>query len=158
MELEKDTLLGPIVIGMGAGQGYSGDDLTNSRNAARAGEVPYLAADGSTKDTDAVLELRIHGVGGAPATDNLETPSTLQVAGDGTAGFHRAWYPGGNALGRPRREAYCWGGLNTRATSRAFYLLLIAFMLINVAHWALPGRKDDLLNRVARALLRLLGL
>jgi hypothetical protein len=158
MELGKDTLLGPIVIGMGAGQGYSGDDLTNPRNAARAGEVPYLAADGRTKGADPVLELRIHGVGGAPPTDNLETPATVQVAGDGTAGFHRAWYPGGNALGKPRREAYCWGGLNTRATSRAFYLLLIAFMLINVAHWALPGRKDDPLNRIARALLRLLGL
>ncbi|HVI35813.1 MAG TPA: hypothetical protein VM684_06255, partial [Gaiellales bacterium] len=50
------------------------------------------------------------------------------------------------------------GGLNTRATSRAFYLLLIAFMLINVAHWALPGRPEDIGNRLGRALLRLLGL
>jgi hypothetical protein len=158
MEVDKPQLLGPIAIGMGAANGYSGADLTNPKLAALAGEVPYLAADGSTKGADAVLELRIHGVGGAPPADNLESPATLQVAGDGTAGFYRAWYPGGSALGKPRREAYCWGGLNTRATSRAFYLLLVAFMMINVAHWALPGRKDEVLNRIGRALLRLLAL
>jgi hypothetical protein len=150
--------LGPITLGMGAAEGYSGTDLTNPRLAALAGEVPYLALDGATPDADPVLELRIHGVGGAPPSDNLETPNTLQVAGDGTAGFYRPWYPGGTARGRPRREAYCWGGLNTRATSRAFYLLLISFMLINVAHWALPGRTTNLVNVLSRAVLRLLGL
>jgi hypothetical protein len=160
MEPDRRKLLGPVVIGLGAGQGYSGEDLTSARTAALAGELPYLAADGSARagDADPVLELRIHGVGGAPPTDNLESPATLQVAGDGTAGFHRAWYPGGSTAGRPRREAYCWGGLNTRATSRAFYLLLVAFMMINVAHWALPGRPAHLGNRIGRSLLRLLGL
>ena len=152
--------LDPITLGMDAADGYSGADLTNPRLAALAGEVPYLALDRRSK-ADPVLELRIHGVGGAPATDNLETPATVQVAGDGTAGFYRAWYPGGSAAGRPRREAYCWGGLNTRATSRAFYLLLIAFMLINMAHWALPGRPgpgEPVTNKISRALLRLIGL
>jgi hypothetical protein len=155
---DGEQRLGPIVLGLGAAEGYSGSDLTNPRLATLAGEVPYLAADGSTPQADPVLELRIHGVGGAAAADNLETPNTLQVAGDGTAGFYRAWYPGGSARGRPRREAYCWGGLNTRATSRAFYLLLIAFMLINVAHWALPGRTASVVHMIGRSLLRLLGL
>jgi hypothetical protein len=153
--------LGPVTMGLGAVEGYSGTDLTNPRYATLAGEVPYLALDGSTPQADPVLELRIHGVGGAPPADNLETPATLQVAGDATAGFYRAWYPGGSAAGRPRREAYCWGGLNTRATSRAFYLLLIAFMLINVAHWALPARRgarEPVANLAGRALLRLLAL
>jgi hypothetical protein len=149
--------LDPIVLGLGAAEGYSGDDLTNSRYATLAGEVPYLATDGSTPNADPVLELRIHGVGGAPPQDNLETPATLQVAGDSTAGFYRAWYPGGSATGRPRREAYCWGGLNTRATSRAFYLLLVAFMLVNLAHWSLPDRRGAR-NLLSRSLLRLLAL
>ncbi len=152
-----DAQLAPIVLGLNAAEGYSGADLTNPRYTTLAGEVPYLALDGSTPDADPVLELRIHGVGGAPPQDNLETPATLQVAGDGTAGFYRAWYPGGSAKGRPRREAYCWGGLNTRATSRAFYLLLVAFMLVNVAHWALPARRG-IANLLSRSLLRLLAL
>jgi hypothetical protein len=161
MDGETPQQLGPITIGMGAADGYSGSDLTNPRFATLAGEVPYLSVDGSTLMADPVLELRIHGVGGAPAADNLESPDTLQVAGDATAGFYRAWYPGGSAAGQPRREAYCWGGLNTRATSRAFYLLLIAFMLINMAHWALPGRpgpSESVVNKIGRAVLRLVGL
>jgi hypothetical protein len=153
--------LGPITLGVGTGAGYSGADLTNPRTAALDGEVPYLALDGSTPAADPVLELRIHGVGGAPSTENLQTPATVQVGGDGTAGFFRAWYSGGTAAGRPRREAYCWGGLNTRASSRALYLLLIAFMFVNVAHWALPARRTKRArwtNDVARACLRLVAL
>jgi hypothetical protein len=158
--LERERL-GPITLGLGAADGYSGSGLTNPRTATMAGEVPYLALDGSTPQADPVLELRIHGVGGAPAPDNLQSPATVQVSGDGTAGFHRAWFPGGSAEGQPRREAYCWGGLNTRASSRALYLLLIGFMLVNVAHWALPGRPGKhatLPNLVAAAALRVLAL
>jgi hypothetical protein len=153
--------LAPITLGMGAAAGYSGSDLTNPQAATLAGEVPYLAVDGNTPDADPVLELRILGVGGAPPAENLETPNTLQVAGDGTAGFFRAWFPGGSARRQPRREAYCWGGLNTRAATRALYLMLVAFMLVNVAHWALPGRRTKLepvANEVARAALRVVGL
>src|SRR3954470_10446752 len=153
--------LGPITLGVGAADGYSGNDLTNPRTAALAGEVPYLAADGSTLLADPVLELRIHGVGGAPAADNLQTPATVQVAGDSTAGFYRAWFPGGSAARQPRREAYCWGGLNTRASSRALYLMLVGFMLVNVAHWGLPGRTTkhgSAATGVAGACLRILGL
>src|SRR5437763_9612172 len=149
--------LGPITLGLGAADGYSGSDLTNPLMPTPAGEVPYLAADGSTPRADPVLELRIHGVGGAPPADNLQSPATVQVAGDGTAGFYRAWYPGGSTAGRPRREAYCWGGLNTRASSRALYLMLVGFMLVNVANWALPGRptkRAPMANRVAAAALR----
>jgi hypothetical protein len=159
--MDEPEQLKPVVLGLGAADGYSGDDFTSPRAAVSAGEVPYLAADGSTPSADPVIELRIHGVGGAPASDNLEVPSTIQVAGDATAGFYRAWYPGGSAAGRPRREAYCWGGLNTRATARAFYLILVAFMILNVAHWAMPGRtgaREPVANKLARAALRQLGL
>jgi hypothetical protein len=160
--MDKDAQrLAPVTLGIGAVNGYSGGDLTNPRTATLAGEVPYLSVDGSTPAADPVLELRIHGVGGAPATDNLQSPATVQVAGDATAGFFRAWYPGGTATGRPRREAYCWGGLNTRASSRALYLLLIPFMLVNVAHWALPAhptKRAGALNGLARSCLRVLAL
>ncbi len=151
---ERPQRLAPITLGLGAVYGYSGADVTNPHDVVLAGEVPYLP-DGEPDSEP--IELRIHGIGGAPSTDNLQTPSTVQVAGDDTAGFYRAWYPGGSAVGRPRREAYCWGGLNTRATSRALWLLLVSFMLVNVAHWALPGERG-VVNAVARACLRLVAL
>ncbi|MEO9137675.1 MAG: hypothetical protein ABI345_01270 [Jatrophihabitans sp.] len=156
-----DTRLGAIDLGLGAPNGYAPGDLTNPRAAVAAGEVPYLAVDGSTPDADPVLELRIHGIGGAPAATNLQTPQTVQVGGDATAGFFRPWFPGGRAAGQPRREAYCWGGLTTRASSRALWLLLVSFMLVNVAHWALPApgtRRQHAARSLSRAILRLLGL
>jgi hypothetical protein len=173
VEPAEPARLEPIVIGMGAVYGYSGNDLTNVHDSALAGEVPYLPL-GSAAVANAVLELRIHGVGGAPPPDNLETPATLQVAGDATAGFFRPWHPGSREQpaedvepGDPppppsvRREAYCWGGLNTRAASRALWLMLVSFMVINVAHWALPAPragKSRLPDTCCRALLRLLAL
>jgi len=158
----KARSLKPVVLGLGAGYGYSGTDLTNPRDAALSGEVPFLPAQ-SGQAAGAVIELRIHGVGGAPPQENLECPSTVQVAGDSTAGFYRAWRPGVTApAGRIRKEAYCWGALNYRAASRALWLLLVSFMIVNVAHWALPGtrtkRAVDWRNAVCRSLLRLLGL
>ncbi|HZZ97743.1 MAG TPA: hypothetical protein VFE19_12030 [Jatrophihabitantaceae bacterium] len=145
--------LDPITLGLGAVYGYSGSDLTNLRSAL-PDEVPYTPVG----EREQVLELRIHGVGGAPATDNLETPAVLQVAGDGAAGFFRAWYPGGSAKGRPKREAYCWGQLNYQAWWSALWLMLLPFGLINVAHWALPNARATGLRAWSRGLLRLLAL
>ncbi|MEP6853442.1 MAG: hypothetical protein ABJA87_12415 [bacterium] len=162
--------LPPLLLAPGSVFAYSGDDATSPRAAVLAGEVPILRP-GTTPDgpPQAVLELRIHGVGGAPAEENLERPSTIQVAGDATAGFYRPWSPGSPlAYLGPRREAYCWGKLNYRAASRALWLLLIPFMLVNVAQWALPSpwRTGDtearrglrLTNSWCRAALRLMGL
>ena len=115
-----------------------------------------------------MLELRIHGVGGSPPEVNLEHPSTIQVAGDNTAGFYRAWIPGGAGSRAPRREAYCWGKLNYRSASRALWLLLVAYMIINMAQWALPATRRpgattenprlNLTNTVARSILRVIAL
>ena len=150
--------LAPIGMGLGTGRGYSGSDLTNPRGACLRGEVPFLNVDDGYDGS--VLELRIHGVGGAAPEDNLEAPATLQVSGDGTAGFFRPWYPGGRpARSDIRREAYSWGKLNYRSATRALWLLLIAFMIVNVAHWALPaestGRRR---GAFTRGLVRVLGL
>src|SRR4029077_5249778 len=100
----SEPLEGPT-LGLGSTYGYSGADLTNLRQALARGEVPFQPPGTAPTET---LELRIHGVGGAPAEVNLESPATLQVAGDARAGFYRAWLPGGTAKGRPLQEAYCW--------------------------------------------------
>ncbi|HZD75055.1 MAG TPA: hypothetical protein VE776_14410, partial [Actinomycetota bacterium] len=90
-------------------------------------------------------ELRIHGVSGTPPESILESPHPRQVAGDKVAGFWRRWWPGGqptgedaDVRGRSHREAYSWGGLTSGAASRALWLLLLPFMLLNVAFYATP--------------------
>jgi hypothetical protein len=148
------TPLAEIVLGLGSTSGYSGSDLTNLRQALGHGEVPFQPPGAEAART---LELRIHGVGGAPPEVNLESPATLQVAGDARAGFYRAWYPGGTAKDRPLQEAYCWGHLDT-AWWTALWLLLLPFGLLNLAHWALPGVGAPGVRYLARALLRLLAL
>jgi hypothetical protein len=152
-----ESILEEITIGLGTGAGYASDDLTAAATAARAGEVPILRDGANTSQR--VLELRVHGVGGAPATENLEAPACVQVAGDRSAGFYRAWYPGRPVdQATPRREAYCWGKLNYQAATRALWLLLLPFALLNVAHWALPESAAPALRPVGRAVLRLIAL
>jgi hypothetical protein len=90
-------------------------------------------------------ELRIHGVSGTPPDEMLGHPHPRQVAGDGMAGFYRRWWPGGQPTGEDadvedvrRREAYSWGGLTSGAASRALWLLLLPFMLLNVGFYMTP--------------------
>jgi hypothetical protein len=73
-----DSMLDEITLGLGTGAGYAGDELTAAATAARAGEVPMLR--GNVDTCQRVLELRVHGVGGAPASENLEAPACVQVA------------------------------------------------------------------------------
>jgi hypothetical protein len=87
-----------------------------------------------------VTELRVHGVTGSPAEDVLDRPLLRRVAGDTDAGFFRprteygaATGPGGATL-----EAYRWGNLTAGAAARALWLLLLPFMLANVAFWLRP--------------------
>ncbi|HZD68039.1 MAG TPA: hypothetical protein VFA45_03685 [Actinomycetes bacterium] len=90
-------------------------------------------------------ELRVHGVSGTPPEATLCHPHPRQVAGDGVAGFYRRWWPGGSPTGEDRdveahshREAYSWGGLTSGAASRALWLLLLPFMLLNFAFYMTP--------------------
>jgi hypothetical protein len=103
-----------------------------------------------------VVELRVHGVSGTPPEELLDRPLVRHVAGDRTAGFYRPRRsleptddpPGSTGLGAPL-EAYSWGGLTSGAPSRALWLLLLPFTLVNVAPrlrppadgpaWALRG-------------------
>jgi hypothetical protein len=106
--------------------------------------------------TSEVVELRVHGVSGTPPEELLDRPLVRQVAGDKTAGFYRPRLavertddpPGSTGRGAAL-EAYSWGGLTSGAPSRALWLLLLPFTLVNVAPrlrppaggpaWALRG-------------------
>jgi hypothetical protein len=93
-------------------------------------------------DVERIVELRVHGVAGTPPQDLLDQPLVTQVAGDATAGFYRPLLPdqrrdpGGAYL-----EGYVWGGLTSGAPSRAFWLLLLPFTLVNVAPRLRPGSR-----------------
>ncbi len=107
-------------------------------------------------------ELRIHGVSGTAPEAMLQFPTVRRVAGDRRSGFYRRWAPGGRTPDRQGRrlEAYSWGGLTSGGASRALWLLLLPFALVNLASWTEPGRPDQAprRRRVLEALLRLFAL
>ena len=91
---------------------------------------------------DGVSELRVHGVSGTPPEAMLQQSAVKLVAGDTTAGFYRPLWeaePKPDPQARPAPlEAYCWGGLTSGSWTRALWLLLLPFMLVNVAHFMTP--------------------
>jgi hypothetical protein len=149
--------LPPLANGVADPLGFSGDDVTSALKATLAGAVDGAAPGG-------LLELRIHGVGGANPVDMLEHPHVVQVGGDYTAGFYRRWFPDRPGAPRDRRllEAYGWGGLTSKATSRAFWLLLLPFLICNLAAWTHPADAPEDGRKRSRAaivpVIRLAGL
>ncbi|BEL03263.1 hypothetical protein Q0Z83_014540 [Actinoplanes sichuanensis] len=103
-----------------------------------------------------VVELRVHGVGGASPDALLGTTAHRQVWGDRIAGFYAA---DSEVRGR-RVEAYCWGGMTSRSSARVLWLLLFPFMLANVAGWTCSARvrRDRWMFAVHRACGRLAAL
>ncbi|MET0496535.1 MAG: hypothetical protein ABW000_25715, partial [Actinoplanes sp.] len=103
-----------------------------------------------------VVELRVHGVSGTPIEWVLDDPWPEQVAGDESGRIFRRRRPP-----PPARivEGYHWGRYTAGSPSRALWLLLLPFTLVNVAGFALltPATRRPL-DRVADTLLRLLGL
>ncbi|MEW2069316.1 hypothetical protein [Streptomyces sp. NPDC007346] len=96
------------------------------------------------RNTGAALELLVHGVGGATPQEMLGDPRTVRVTGDATAAVYRRTE---DAHGEkhperyrdePVAEAYCWSGLTSGNGSRALWLLLLPFMVVNLAHWMRP--------------------
>ncbi|MGS0687413.1 hypothetical protein ACVBEQ_20045 [Nakamurella sp. GG22] len=118
-----------------------------------------------------VVELRVHGVSGTPPEELLDRQLVRQVAGDKTAGFYRPrlreeWRdrptndPGSDSepydvsddtLPPPLLEGYSWGGLTSGSPSRALWLILLPFTLINVAPRMrpIPGSGPDDYRRSA---------
>lgn len=111
------------------------------------------------------LELLVHGVGGTTPQEMLDDPRTVRITGDGTAGIHRAAAdadaedrPHGPE-GRPVAEAYCWSNLTSGNSARALWLILLPFMVANLAHWmrpAAPARHPA--QRLYDVLVRLVAL
>ncbi|MCB5166714.1 hypothetical protein LG634_17945 [Streptomyces bambusae] len=91
------------------------------------------------------LELHVHGVAGAGPAELLGDPRTVRVTGDATAAvFRRADDADAEAhperyAGRPVPEAYCWSRLTSGNGARALWLLLLPFMVANLAHWNRPA-------------------
>lgn len=112
------------------------------------------------------LELLVHGVGGATPAKMLDgDPRTQRITGDETAGIYRhtedadAEHRPQDYRDRPVPEAYCWSGLTSGDGSRALWLLLLPFMIINLAHWNRPAadRREGTV-RLYGLLVRLIAL
>jgi hypothetical protein len=111
-------------------------------------------------------ELRCHGVSGPLPGGVLQFPEEMvtQVTGNADSGFWRRWRAGGKYKDVPDArhiEAFCWGGLTSRASLQALWLLVLPFSLVNLAHWMIPpyvSRGSERLAKVAVVLLRVLAL
>ena len=88
-----------------------------------------------------VVELRVHGVNGGSVTELLDVPPVRRVGGDELAGFFQPRGEGDTET-RPgvRREVFAWGNLTSGAPSRVLWLLLLPFLLVNLAYWMRPRR------------------
>ncbi|MEU9350653.1 hypothetical protein AB0D65_06415 [Streptomyces griseoloalbus] len=94
----------------------------------------------------------------------LDDPRTVRISGDDTAAvFRRA--DDADAERSPERregpvpEAYVWCNLTSGNGTRALWLLLLPFMVVNLAHWMRPtarGRRRAV--RLYGLLVRLAGL
>ncbi|MGW8883854.1 hypothetical protein [Streptomyces sp. NPDC055749] len=117
------------------------------------------------QSTGAALELLVHGVGGATPQEMLRDPRTTRVTGDTTAAIYRrtediaAEQDPQRHRDEPVAEAYCWSNLTSGNGSRALWLLLLPFMVVNLAHWmrpSAPGRTRAI--RLYGLLVRLVAL
>ena len=77
----------------------------------------------------------------------LDDARTVRITGDETAAVYRRTddadaerHPERYA-GRPVPEAYSWANLTSGNGSRALWLLLLPFMVVNLAHWMRPATK-----------------
>lgn len=74
----------------------------------------------------------------------LDDPRITRVTGDATAAVYRrtgdidAEQHPERYRARPIEEAYCWSNLTSGNGSRALWLLLLPFMVVNLAHWMRP--------------------
>ncbi|MEV3873494.1 hypothetical protein [Streptomyces sp. NPDC049906] len=101
-------------------------------------------SDPSSRAAGTALELLVHGVGGASAPELLNDPRTVRVTGDDTAAVHRRADDLDAEIRRDRGEgpvpeAYVWSNLTSGSGARALWLLLLPFMVVNLAHWMRPA-------------------
>ncbi|GAA2429692.1 hypothetical protein [Streptomyces glaucus] len=136
-------------------------ERTQERAAAGGPEEPAP----EHREAGTALELLVHGVGGTTPQEMLNDPRTVRITGDDTAAVFRraedadAEQRPGDHRGEPVPEAYVWCNLTSGNGSRALWLLLLPFMVVNLAHWMRPaahGRRRAV--RLYGLLVRLAGL
>ncbi|MGC9376798.1 hypothetical protein [Streptomyces sp. MH13] len=95
----------------------------------------------------------------------LDDPRTVRITGDHVAAVFRRTEDADaesrpeDYRGRPVPEAYVWCNLTSGNGSRALWLLLLPFMVVNLAHWMRPtARGRTRTVRLYGLLLRLVGL
>lgn len=98
------------------------------------------------------IELRIHGVSGTPADQVIGGPSVPDERFDSQAATTLRL-----ADGDGRLLAYRWASQTSGSPSSAMWLLLVPYMLLNLAGWALPPA-DTNRHRAAVAVVRIAGL
>ena len=104
------------------------------------------------------VELRVHGVSGAPPDSLLGVPHVDQVAGDEYSRFFR---PVDDAARGHVLEGYHWGRFTSGTWRQALGLLLVPFGLVNAAQFMLPKPQPGLgalMHLLAGACLRVLAL
>ncbi|MEU1254719.1 hypothetical protein [Streptomyces chartreusis] len=113
----------------------------------------------------AALELLVHGVGGTTPQEMLDDPRTVRITGDNTAAVFRraddvdAEDRPDDQREQPVPEAYVWCNLTSGNSARALWLLLLPFMVVNLAHWMRPATRDRTRTvRLYGLLVRLAGL
>ncbi|WP_435798067.1 hypothetical protein [Streptomyces bauhiniae] len=125
----------------------------------------------ATATAERGLELLVHGVGGTTPEKMLADPRTIRVTGDDTAAVYRRAEDvpesaggAGPALDErpgegPVREAYVWCNLTSGNGTRALWLLLLPFMVVNLAHWMRPSvERPGPATRLYGLLVRLVAL
>ncbi|MDP1793180.1 MAG: hypothetical protein Q8K63_03495, partial [Acidimicrobiales bacterium] len=106
-----------------------------------------------------VVEIRVHGVGGAPPEGMTRDTHPVRVGGSDLAGFWRARNPVVQSFGAPgngsvhAREVLAWGGQTSGSWRHALWVLLLPFALFNVAGRMHPaGKRGAIYRSVARVM------
>ncbi|MEU4847888.1 hypothetical protein AB0G18_23570 [Streptomyces gilvosporeus] len=95
----------------------------------------------------------------------LGDPRVRRITGDDTAACYRrtedadAEARPDDYRGEPVREAYCWSNLTSGNSARALWLILVPFMVANLAHWMRPAApQEHKAQRIYDVLVRILAL
>jgi hypothetical protein len=139
-------------------------EQAQERAGAGGGSDPAVPGPQS-RETGPALELLVHGVGGTTPAQMLDDPRTVRITGDHIAAVFRRTEDADaesrpeDYRGRPVPEAYVWCNLTSGNGTRALWLLLLPFMVVNLAHWMRPTAHGRIRTvRLYGLLVRLAGL